>query len=192
MPEEREPVPVPDFSGSSPAVRRVPVDPPPAASSVPECDCPRLEAEDWDGVESDWSDITFLRTSSSAVLGVPIGYGTTRDALAEKAAAIGATVPADAMILLGSGRFRRPVLLEIENAPAHAKDVYRPGGIAYTRLIPAPWGQMHRVVEETKQQAKEKYGRAPDDTWVWYLTCRTCSTAREFETLILAHFRDRK
>jgi hypothetical protein len=192
MPDEREPVSVPDFSGPSPAVRRVPVDAPPAAAAPPDCDCPRLDAEEWDDVESDWSDIAFLRTSSSAVLGVPVGYGATRDGLAEKATAIGANVPDDAMILLGSGRFRRPVLLEIEDAPAHSKDVYRPGGVAYTRLIPAPWGQMHRVVEETRKRAKEKYRRDPDGIWIWYLTCRTCSAPRDFETLIVAHFRDRK
>ncbi|MBA4180606.1 MAG: hypothetical protein C0506_08475 [Anaerolinea sp.] len=99
------------------------------------------------------------------------------------------TVPADAMVLLGAGRFRRTIMLEVEGAEAPTKGVERPGGIAYTRLRPAPWGDMRRVVEETKAQARERYGRGPDEMYVWYLTCRICSNERDFETLFVAHYK---
>ena len=155
-----------------------------------ECDCPRLEPDDWHEVESDWSDITFLKASTGAVLGVPTGYDSVRTALLERAAKLGASVPEDAMLLLGSGRFRRSVLLEVENLPEGAKDVERPGGVAFSRLVQAPWGQMQGKVEETRERAREAYGREPDATWVWYLTCRVCSRERNFETLIIAHYRD--
>lgn len=153
------------------------------------CGCPQLDPEDWHEVESDWSDIAFVRTSTTAVMGVPVGFAGIREELEKKAAKAGASVPADAMFLLGAGRFRRPVLLEIEE-PAAGKDVVHPGGFAYTRLVPAPWGDMQKVVDSTEAVATEKYGRKPDDLWVWYLTCRACSNERNFETLIVAHFKE--
>ncbi|HEX6030587.1 MAG TPA: hydrolase [Tepidiformaceae bacterium] len=153
------------------------------------CDCPRLDPEDWDRVESDWSDIAFLKGSTTAVVGVPTGFEKTRDELRRRAEQLGATVPEDAMVLLGGGQFRRAVLLEIEG-PASAKDVVRPGGIAYTRLLEAPLGAIKRVVAETETEARERYGRAPDEMWLWYLTCRVCSRERNFETLVLAHYRE--
>ncbi len=159
------------------------------AEDVVDCDCPRLDPEDWDRVESDWSDIAFVKSTTNAVLGVPVGYDTARAELRKKADAIGATVPNDAMLLNGSGKFRRPIMLEVEGAPEKAKDLVRPGGVAYTRLFEAPWGQLPKVAEETRKDARERYGREPDDLWVWYLTCRDCSRVRNFETLIVAHYR---
>ena len=154
-----------------------------------DCDCPRLDPDDWDRVESDWSDIAFLKGTSSAVLGVPTGIEKTRDELLRKAETLGATVPEDAMALIGAGQFRRPVWLEVEDAPEH-KDIVRPGGVAFTRLVEAPLGVIKRVVGEVEADAREKYGRAPDGVWLWYLTCRVCSRARNFETLVVAHYRD--
>jgi hypothetical protein len=160
-----------------------------AAEDFADCKCPRLDRADWDAVESDWSDITFVKGATSAVMGVPVGYDTTRDELRKKAEKAGATIPEDAMLLNGSGKFRRPVWLEVEGAAAGAKDIERPGGIAFTRIFEAPWGQLNRVAEQTEMEAKEKYGRKPDATWVWYLTCRVCSKERNFETLIAVHYR---
>jgi hypothetical protein len=153
------------------------------------CDCARLDPADWHNVESDWSDIAFVRTSTSAVLGVPMGYDKTRGELMAMAQKAGGTIPEDAMLLMGSGRFRRPVMLEIEDPQGH-KGVVRPGGVAFSSLVEAPWGQMQRIVDEATDQARERYGRAPDDVWVWYLTCRVCSKERNFETLIVAHYRE--
>jgi len=155
----------------------------------PACDCPVLDPGDWDGVESDWSGITFLKTTTTAVLGVPMGFGSARAALAGAAGKVGANVPGDAMLLLGPGRFRRQLMLEVEGAPAHAKGVARPGGLVYTRLLPAPWGQMRAQLDATRDAACEKYGRNPDQMWIWYLTCRACSADRNFETLFVAHYR---
>jgi hypothetical protein len=152
------------------------------------CDCPRLDAEDWNDVESDWSDIAFVRGSTSAVLGVPMGYDKTRGELMAMASKAGATIPDDAMLLMGAGRFRRPVMLEIDG-PQSSKGVVRPGGVAFSSLVEAPWGQMQRIVDEATDRARERYGRAADDVWVWYLTCRICSKERNFETLIIAHYR---
>ncbi len=154
-----------------------------------DCSCPNLDAEDWDKVENDWSDIAFARASTNAVLGVPIGYDGVRDDLRKIAESAGGTVPDDAMLLVGAGKFRRPILLEVEDANDEAKGIYRPGGIAYTRLLEAPWGQLPKLSRNTEMEARQKYGRDPDDTWVWYLTCRECSKARNFETLIVAHYR---
>jgi hypothetical protein len=153
-----------------------------------DCACPRLDAEDWDRVENDWSDIAFARATTNAVLGVPIGYDGVRAELREIASKAGGTVPDDPMLLVGSGRFRRPILLEVEDPEDAAKDIYRPGGIAFTRLLQAPWGQLPKLTKATQAEAKERYGRDPDNTWVWYLTCRECSRARNFETLIVAHY----
>lgn len=153
------------------------------------CDCPMLDREDWDGVESDWSDITFVKTMTNAVLGVPVGYDAVRKDLEEKARALGATVPEDAMQLNGSGKFRRPVLLEVEGVPGNARGVERPGGIAWTRLFEAPWGQLAKLARQTEEEALARYHRAPDNIWVWYLTCGVCSRERSFETLIVAHYR---
>ena len=153
------------------------------------CECPELDRADWDGVESDWSDITFLKTTTGAVMGVPMGFDSARDDLKRKAKKLGATVPEDAMLLNGEGKFRRPMMLEVENAPAEAKDIERPGGVAYTRIYEAPWGQLKKFASELDREATQKYGRRPDNTWVWYLTCRHCSKPRNFETLIAAHYR---
>jgi hypothetical protein len=155
-----------------------------------QCDCPRLDAEEWDHVENDWNDITFLKGSSSAVLGVPTGFASTRGELERRAAQVGATVPEDAMALLGPGQFRRPVWLEVEDAPEH-KDIVRPGGMAFTRLVEAPLGSMGKLVREAEMEARVKYDRAPDATWLWYLTCRVCSRERNFETLIVMQYGDR-
>ena len=160
-----------------------------SADSAGLCDCPVLDKEEWDGVESDWSDITFLKTTTNAVLGVPVGYNAALADLRKRAAELGATIPEDAMLLNGAGKFRRPVLLEVEGAPEGTKDLIRPGGIAFTKLLEAPWGELSKAVEKTSKAAAGKYGRAPDETWVWYLTCRECSKARKFETLIVAHYR---
>ncbi|MBI5946507.1 MAG: hypothetical protein HY875_00020 [Chloroflexi bacterium] len=176
---------VPD---SLPASREAAEVAPDAPADGAACDCPVLDPADWDGVESDWSDIAFLKTSTTAVLGVPMGFGSTRAELAGAAARLGATVPEDAMLLLGPGRFRRTLMLEVEGAPAGAKGVERPGGIVYTRLLSAPWGKMQARLDETRDAAREKYGRPPDHLWIWYLTCRVCSADRDFETLFVAHY----
>lgn len=185
---ERRRVPVDRKSGRAKPVDFLAGAEAPRAEPEPDCSCPRLDPADWDDVDSDWSDITFLRATTSAVLGVPIGYGDTRNELREKAAKLGATVPEDAMLLMGSGRFRRPIMLEVEGG--EGKEFVRPGGFAYSRLVEAPWGQMGSKVDETKDAARERHGRDPDSLWIWYLTCRECSAARNFETLVLAHFRD--
>src|SRR5690606_19246228 len=117
-------------------------------------------------VESDWSDIAFVKGATNAVMGVPVGFGGIRGELERKAAKAGARIPDDPMLLLGSGRFRRPVLLEVEDAPPGAKDIVHPGGFAFSRLVPAPWGEMQKVVDQTEAIAAEKYGRKPDSVWV--------------------------
>ncbi|HET7738827.1 MAG TPA: hydrolase [Tepidiformaceae bacterium] len=156
---------------------------------VATCECPRLEAEDWDRVESDWSDIQFASTSIAAVMGVPLGYDTARKELARKAMAAGAVVPEGAMLLVGEGRFRRPVMLEVEGAPAGARGFESPGGVAYTHLVSAPWGEMKRLMEAFEIEVRVQYSRGPDAMWAWYLTCRQCSSERGFETLLVAHIK---
>lgn len=155
------------------------------------CDCPRLDREDWDGVESDWSDIIFAKTTTSAVMGVPVGYDSSRDDLRKRAENAGATVPDDAMLLNGAGKFRRPIMLEVEGVAPGTKGFERPGGIAFTKIHEAKWGQLNRAAGFTKLEARSKYGRDPDNLWVWYLTCRVCSQERNFETLIVAHYRQK-
>ena len=163
---------------------------PGARQSAPdECACVHLDQGEWDRVENDWSDITFITTGVTAVLGVPVGFARSRASLIRRAARLRLTVPDDAMLLLGAGKFRRAIMLEVEGQDASAKGLKRPGGIAFTRLLPAPWGDMRRVVEETKVMARERYGRVPDEMLVWYLTCRICSRARDFETLVVAHYK---
>jgi hypothetical protein len=131
-----------------------------------------------------------VHAHTNAVLGVPVGYDSTRRGLFGAAAKAGGVVPDGAMLLVGAGKFRRPIMLEVEDVAGDARGVYRPGGFAYTRLLPAPWGDMRRTVDSAKDEAREKYGRAPDTVWVWYLTCRQCSAERNFETLIVAHYRE--
>ncbi len=161
-----------------------------AATSEPEvCDCPHLDHDEWDGVESDWSDIAFVKATASALLGVVTGLGKLRDQLTAKAAKAHTSIADDAMFLLGAGQFRRPAMLEVEAPPEGAKGVEHPGGIVFTRLLPAPPGKVRVAVSTTEDEAKERYGRPPDDLWLWYLTCRVCSEARNFETLIVAHYR---
>ena len=169
--------------------RPAPSDPPPAEESL--CDCPRLDAEDWHEVESDWSDITFLQVKVPAVMGVPLKFGSVKERLRAEAEDAGATVPEDAMLLLGEGRVRRPVLLEVEfdGVPKGGK-VVTPGGIAFTRLVEAPWGEIKKAHKATVEAATERYGRKPDDMWLWYLTCAICSGDRDFETLFVAHYKD--
>lgn len=163
-------------------------EPAPREVAPAECSCPRLDADDWHDVESDWSDVQFARTAIPAVLGVPVGFNRVRARLEERARAMGASVPEDAMLLLGPGRVRRQVLLEVEGVEAGAKGLYEPGGVAFSRLVPAPWGEMRRRLTETVEKARERYGRAPDRTWIWYLTCNECSGERDFETLFVAHY----
>ncbi len=160
---------------------------PAARAEEPSCACPRLEPADWHEVESDWSDISFLRATIPAVFGVPLRYDAVRRRLMEHAEAAGLRVPEDPMLLLGSGRFRRPLLLEVEG---DAPGVWRPGGFAFSRLVPAPFGALRREAERTAAAARERYGRPPDHIWVWYLTCGRCSAARQFETLFIAHYRE--
>lgn len=180
--KERKPgVALPDFSGVVDTAKTVLVS--------GECVCPRLDAVDWHRVESDWSDITFLKGSVGAALGVPIGWRGVSQGLRAQAGQLGATVPEDAMLLLGEGKLRRPVLLEVEYSGPARKEIVHPGGVAYSKLEPAPLGQMKRVVAETVAEARARYGRAPDATWLWYLTCHVCSGDRDFETLILTHYR---
>ena len=190
--ETRQPVARPQFSGGPlPDIPRRTEDSGGETGAPEDCDCPRLEADDWHEVESDWSDIAFIETSLTSAAGVPVGYQGARKKLAERATAMGATVPDEPMILLGEGRFRRPLMLEIEGAPEKAKGVVRPGGIVYSRLVPAPLGEIRQVVNETNRRAAERYGRKPDSTWLWYLTCRYCSADRDYETLFVAHYRPR-
>jgi hypothetical protein len=182
----------PDFEASPAALPgREQRSEPPREDNPDLCTCPRLERADWHEVESDFSDATFLRTSLTAAMGVPLAYQGARQRLEAEASKIGATVPDDAMILLGEGRFRRPVLLEVEGAKPGTRGLLTLGGVAFSRLVPAPLGQMKQAVADTVAMAIERYGEKPDDVWLWYLTCRICSGPRDFETLILAHYRDR-
>ena len=48
---------------------------------------------------------------------------------------------------------------------------------------------MKNLVRETRAMARERYGRDPDDLWIWYLTCTECSQSRDWETLFVAHYR---
>lgn len=180
----KEPAPAPDEP--TPAEAAAEEEPRPPA----QCDCPRLDADDWHEVESDWSDIQFLRAHTNAALGVPVGFQKTRDNLREQASAAGATLPEDAMLLLGDGKVRRPVMLEVEDAPEGTKGLVEPGGVAFTVLFEAPWGQLRKLATRARLSAKERLGREPDDLWVWYLTCGECSDERNFESLFVAHYRD--
>ncbi len=155
-----------------------------------ECDCPHLDPADWHEVESDWSDIAFLKSAVPAVLGVPTSFITVKWKLVEQAEALGATVPDSPMVLLGAGQFRRPVLLEVEDPPEGAKGIVHPGGVAFSHLVPAPLGEMKKRLKDLESAAREKYGRKPDEVWLWYLTCRVCSRERNFETLIVAHYEE--
>jgi hypothetical protein len=139
-------------------------------------------------VESDWSDIAFLKTHARAVMGVPVGFSAARDELEGRAKSLGLTIPEDGMLLLGSGRFRRPILLEVEGARENTPGVERPGGIAFSRLVPAPMGEICKAVDETREIARDKFGREPAAVLVWYLTCRMCSAERDYETLVVAHY----
>jgi len=151
------------------------------------CNCPVLDATEWDAVESDWSDIAFLATNVNAIAGVPIGLDRAREALFARAAELGLRVPEDPMLLIGEGAFRRRVLLEVEGDGAPTA-VVRPGGFAYTRLFEAPWGELKRAAGRFRDEAESRYGKPPDHIFAWYLTCRVCSRARNFETLLVAHY----
>ncbi len=156
--------------------------------AVVDCNCPRLDADDWHETESDWSDIQFARTYAKAVLGVPVGFAGLRAELAASAEKAGGTVPDDAMVLIGEGKFRRAVMLEVEDADESSKDIVMPGGLAFTLLLPAPWGDMKKLASECRKTAKARYGRDPDDLLIWYLTCGECSGPRNYETLFVAHY----
>lgn len=173
-----------DGPGQRPAEGSGPASP----GALETCDCPELDPADWDGIESDWSDITFVATTVNAVAGVPVGFESARQALFDRAAALGATVPESPMLLIGEGRFRRPLLLEVEDVPDGARDVVRPGGVAYTRLVHAPWGELARAAKQLRAEAEQRYGRQPANLYAWYLTCRICSRERNFETLLVAHY----
>ena len=151
------------------------------------CDCPRLEPYEWHEVESDWSDITFARIGIPALFGAPIRFWSNRRKLVGRAEDAG-VVPEDAMLLMGPGRVRRTVMLEVEDADTSRRDIVTPGGVVFTRLVPAPWGQMRSLMKETRNMARERYGRNPAAVWVWYLTCQRCSPERNFETLFVAHY----
>jgi hypothetical protein len=189
MPERRRirvdgyPVPgrVPEAEPAEPA------DPTPAIEET--CNCPHLDADDWDGVESDWSDIAFVKATASALLGIVNGLGNLRQQLEAKAAKAHVAIAEEPMFLLGGGQFRRPAMLEVEGAGPATKGVERPGGVVFTRLLPAPPGKVRPCVRAVEEEARERYGRAPDHTWLWYLTCRVCSEARNFETLVVAHYK---
>lgn len=155
------------------------------------CNCPHLDHEEWDEAENDWSDIAFLKGTTNAVMGVPVNFQALTTELREKAAKRGYAVPEDAMILLGEGKFRRPLLLEVEVDASETKDIYRPGGIAFTHIAPGPPGKVGDLMTESRRMAKERYGRGPDAEWIWYLTCRHCSAARDYETLIALHYRQK-
>lgn len=157
------------------------------------CACPVLDPGDWHDVESDWSDITFLKAAVNAVAGVPVGFDTARAALNAAAVERGIALPGDEqpMLLIGEGRFRRPLLLEVEAGPgADGRDLYRPGGFAFSRIVEAPWGELGRAARKLESDAAERYGRKPDAVYAWYLTCRSCSRERNFETLLVAHYRE--
>lgn len=160
------------------------------AAAASDCKCPRLGRDDWHDVESDWSDIAFIETNITAVLGVPMGYANEKAALEGKAEKLGLTVPEDPMVLLGAGRFRRTLRLEVDGAKRGVKGVSFPGGFVYTRLEEVPWGEMQKAVDEMKDVATRKYGKAPHEILAWYLTCRSCSHERNFETLLIAHYRE--
>ena len=100
----------------------------------------------------------------------------------------------DAMILIGSGRFRREILIELDNLETipDNKRIFAPGGFSFTKIYEAPWGQMRNLMTEFETQATARYGRRPDKTWVWYLTCQICTTERNFETLFVAHYKNEK
>ena len=138
------------------------------------------------------SDIYFIRAKVPAVMGVPLKFGAIKGRLLEEAGKAGATVPEDAMMLLGEGRLQRPVMLEVEldDVPPSGK-IVAPGGVAYTRMAPAPWGQIKQEHAATVAAAAERYGKKPDAMWLWYLTCSVCSGDRDFETLFVAHYRQR-
>ena len=78
-------------------------------------------------------------------------------------------------------------MLVVGGVAGDSEDV-RLGGVAFAGIFKAPWGQLGKVAEETEREAEAKYGRKPDAIWIWYLTCRYCSKARNFETLVAAHF----
>ncbi|MCY3880790.1 MAG: hypothetical protein OXG61_01560 [Chloroflexi bacterium] len=177
MTEERRRVPI-EQAGRSRA---------PSPAEPDPCDCPRLDRSEWHEVESDWSDIAFARIGMPALFGVPMGFWSHRRRLIARAEKAG-TVPEDAMLLMGPGRVRRPVWLEVEDADPSRRDIVTPGGVVFTRLLSAPWGQMRKLMKETRDMARERYGRNPARVWVWYLTCRTCSSERDFETLFVAHY----
>lgn len=92
------------------------------------------------------------------------------------------------MFLLGAGRLRRPVLLEVEGT-GDRPGFERPGGWAYSQLHEAPFGAVARLLAQTKAAAATRYGRDPDSLWIWYVTCKECSAERNFETLFVAHYR---
>src|SRR5690606_9279348 len=108
------------------------------AEPEPDCDCPRLEQSDWHEVESDWADIAFLKSAVTAAAGVPVGLNAQRPKLRQLAEELGLPVPDDPMILLGEGKVRRPVLLEVE-PNGDVPGLYRPGGFTWSRLVPAPF-----------------------------------------------------
>jgi hypothetical protein len=192
---------------SEPKMRRVPVNPKSGSqNAIPDfggrsniiptqvvaCSCPHLDHDEWDVAENDWSDITFLKGTTTAVMGVPVSYSSLTTELREKAAQRGLVIPDDPMVLLGEGKFRRPLLLEVEAPDSETKDIYRPGGFAFTHVAPGPPGKVRDLLSESRKMAKEKYGRDPDAHWIWYLTCRECSGPRDYETLIALHYRQRK
>ncbi len=179
MTQERRRVPV-----SESGKRSIPIQEPDP------CECPRLDRNEWHEVESDWSDITFARVGVPAFFGVPVGFWRNRRKLVDRAERAG-SVPEDAMLLMGPGRLRRTVMLEVEDADASQRGIVSPGGVVFMRLLPASWGQMKALVKETREMARERYGRKPDKVWIWYLTCRVCSTERNFETLFVAHYAKR-
>lgn len=152
------------------------------------CGCPVLDHADWHRVESDWSDISFLRLHAGAVFGVIANYQKLLDRVLAEAESVGLKPPDEPMVLLGPGKFRRPVLVEVEDTEETSVSLVRPGGFAYTQIVSAPPGQITDILAEAANTAGDKYGREPSAMWTWYLTCRKCSADREFETLFVAHF----
>ena len=82
----------------------------------PGCTCPYLDRDDWDRVENDWTDITFVKSATNALLGVPIGFAGAKSDLEKRAKELSLQVPTDPMLLLGAGKFRRTIMLEVEGA----------------------------------------------------------------------------
>ncbi len=149
------------------------------------CNCPNIDAADWDSKEFEWENKTFYFLPINCVLNKPLGLEEKVRDLRKEIVAKSYEFTDFPPVICEWAPFKSRVLTEIKNPQEYDENIYVfDMGTIYTTVYQGSAKEFKRAVNEFTSQIELNHGVPAQKVFIWYVHCKNCAKQKSNQAVI--------